>query len=221
MVTNMKRDGELDKKFQSVVTHAKYWSAGRKFSELSDAEKAEPHEGHYDAKGNPTTPGESHYGHRTVTGKDGVVRRYDYQKQHVLHPRIVPVKVGKETHHIPTDSRFKDNEFLPTNRFKSKNGKDAGAILITTPTHSTSDVQHHSNFTHNVEESHIQHAMNNNGEYEIDKPEEQEASRGNEYKAPEPPPMTAEEIQKRQRAKVEQIRSNPEFKKKLKMVQKT
>jgi hypothetical protein len=182
MVTNMKRGGEMDKKFQQHVTHAKYWSEGREEHELSDSEKAEGPEGHYDGEGRPTTPDKAHYGHRTVVGDDGKARRYDYQKQHILHPRLVDV----DGHKIPTDSRFKDNEFLPKERFKSKNGKDAGAILVTTPTTSTSDVQHHSNFTHDVSDDHIEHAKQHNGEYEIDRPEEQEKARGKEYSAPKP-----------------------------------
>lgn len=192
MVTNMKRGSDMDKAFQQHVTHAKYWSKGRKESELSEQEKGEGAEGHFDGSGKPTTPENAHYGHRTIKGTDGVSRRYDYQKQHVLHPRLVSIGKNKDgsDHIIPTDSRFKDDDFLPKqkDRFKSKNRKSAGALVITTPTTSTSDVQHHSNFTHDVNENHIKHAMRNNGEYEIDKPEDQEAARGNEYKAPQEPP---------------------------------
>lgn len=182
LVTNMKRGGAMDKEFQKHVTHAKYWSEGREEHELSDKERNEGPEGHYDGEGKPTTPDKAHYGHITVHGDDGKHRRYDYQKQHILHPRLVDVG----GHKIPTDSRFKDNEFLPKNRFKSKNGKDAGAILVTTPTTSTSDVQHHSNFTHDVSDKHIEHAKQHNGEYEIDNPHEQEKARGKEYSAPQP-----------------------------------
>ena len=195
MVTNMKRGGEMDKQFQSNVSHAKYWSHGREEHELSDAERKEGDEGHYDGNGKPTTPDKAHYGHKTVTGADGSRRRYDYQKQHILHPRLV--EVGKNPdgtpHKIPTDSRFMDNKFLPADkdRYKTKNGKVAGAILATTPTTSTSDIQHHSNFTHHVGPEHIAHAQANNGEYEIDKPEEQEKARGNEYEAPSPLPKKA------------------------------
>jgi hypothetical protein len=135
----------------------------------------------------------AHYGHKTITGADGTARRYDYQKQHVLHPRLVETDDGKgKKHMIPTDSRFKDEDFLPKNRFKSKNGKNAGAVLVTTPTISTSEIQHHSSFTHDVSHDHIQHAMAHNGEYEIDKPEHQEAAQGKEYKAPEAPAEHAE-----------------------------
>jgi hypothetical protein len=86
---------------------------------------------------------------------------------------------------IPTDSRFKDTEFLPKNRFKTKNGKEAGHILMTTPTESTSNLGHETSFTHHVDESSINHAMDNKGEYEIDKPEDQEKARGKEYAAPQ------------------------------------
>jgi hypothetical protein len=88
-------------------------------------------------------------------------------------------------HMIPTDSRFKDTEFLPKDRFKTKNGKDAGHILMTTPTESTSNIGHETSFTHNVNAKHIEHAMQNNGEYEIDKPEDQIKAAGKEYRAPQ------------------------------------
>ena len=180
-VLNVKRGSELDKSFQQHVTHAKYWNAGRKQSELTDHEKTQGPEGHYDGEGRPTTPDKAHYGHKTI-GET----RYDYQKQHILHPRMVTVGKNEDgtPHSIPTDSRFKDNDYLPKNRFKSPNGKHAGAILFTTPTTSTSHVQHHSAFTHHVDESHIEHAKHNNGEYEIDKPEHQESAKGKEYVQP-------------------------------------
>lgn len=184
LVLNAKRNSDLAKKFQEHVTHAKYWSKGREHSELSPEEKSQGPEGHFDGEGKVTTPENSHYGHVTVNG-----RRYDYQKQHILHPRMVRVpitKKGKTSYHdIPTDSRFKDDEYLPKNRFKARNGKNAGGILATTPTESTSSEQHHSNFTHHVDEDTIKHAINHHGEYEIDKPEDQEKARINgEYAAP-------------------------------------
>jgi len=86
---------------------------------------------------------------------------------------------------IPTDSRFKDTEFLPKNKFKTKNGKDAGHILMTTPTESTSNIGHETSFTHNVSPKHIEHAIKNNGEYEIDKPEDQIKASDKEYRAPQ------------------------------------
>lgn len=182
MVTNMKRGSDMDKKFQMNVTHAKYWSSGREDHELSDKEKQEEPEGHYDGRGKLTTPDKAHYGHITIKGDDGKQRRYDYQKQHVLHPRLVSV----DGHLIPTDSRFKDDEFLPKERFKTKNGKNAGALLITTPTTSTSDIQHDSSFTHHVDNDTIEHAKMHNGEYEVDSPSEQEKARGKEFAMAQP-----------------------------------
>ncbi len=186
MVINAKRNSPLATEFQKHVTHVKYWSKGREQHELSAHERTQGSEGHYDGNGNPTTPENAHYGHTTVNG-----RRYDYQKQHVLHPRMVDVPVRKkgktEIHSIPTDSRFKDDDYLPkdSERYKSPNGKNAGGILATTPTLSTTDAQHHSEFTHHVDENTIKHAKQNNGEYEIDNPHEQEKSRiMGEYEAP-------------------------------------
>jgi hypothetical protein len=99
----------------------------------------------------------------------------------------VQVGVNKDgtAHMIPTDSRFKDNEFLPKNRFMTKNGKEAGAILMTTPTESTSRVGHHTSFTHHVNPKHIDYAIRNNGEYEVDPPLQQEMALGKEYVAPQ------------------------------------
>lgn len=188
LVTDVKRGSPMSKKMEQHITHAKYWSAGREQSRLSEEERKEGPEGHFGPNGKPTTPDKAHHGHTTIVGKDGEARRYDYQKQHVLHPRLV--QVGKNDdgtpHMIPTDSRFKDEDFLPKKRFKSKNGKDAGHILMTTPTESTSNVGHETSFTHHVGEAHIKHAMANKGEYEIDPPHEQEKARGKEYAAPQP-----------------------------------
>jgi len=58
--------------------------------------------------------------------------------------------------------------------------------LMTTPTESTSNLGHHTEFTHNVDENHLEHAKRNNGEYEIDNPIQQEMSMGREYIKPEP-----------------------------------
>ena len=189
MVINAKRHSATDKEFQKHVTHAKYWNAGREEHELSDDEKKEGPEKHYDGDHKETTPDKAHYGHMTVHGSDGKKRRYDYQKQHILHPRYVSVKVPKkkdgkeEEHHIPTDSRFKDEEHLPKgkDRFKSKNDKHPGGILVTTPTISTSNAQHHTSFTHHIDHDTIEHAKKHNGEYEIDNPHKQEAARGKEW----------------------------------------
>lgn len=189
MVTDVHRWSDRDKEMQKHITHIKYWESGKPTSELSPEEKAQGPEGHFDGQGNATTPENAHYGHTTVNGK-----RYNYQKQHVLHPRMVDVpikntKTGEiKLHTIPTDSRFKDDDFLPaeSSRFKTKNGKNAGAILMTTPTTSTPDNVHRGEFTHHVGTDEIEHAKANKGEYEIDKPEEQEKAlkATEEYKTP-------------------------------------
>jgi len=190
MVTDVKRGSPMAKNMEEVITHAKYWSKGRLENKLTPEEKSEGPEGHFDGSGNKTEEEKVHYGHRTVNGM-----RYDYQRQHILHPRLVNVperKRNKKTgqmedvdHIIPTDSRFKDTDFLPEKRFKSKNGKDAGHILMTTPTESTSNIGHQTSFTHHVGDESIEHAKKNNGEYEIDKPEDQIEAKGKEYAAPQ------------------------------------
>jgi hypothetical protein len=190
MVTDVKRGSPMSKKMEEHITHAKYWTTGREEHELTDEEKKEGPEGHFNGSGRSTTEDKAHYGHKTVDGK-----RFDYQRQHILHPRLVNVPIRKKNkktgemetvdHMIPTDSRFKDTEFLPKDRFKTKNGKDAGHILMTTPTESTSNVGHETSFTHHVSPKHIEHAMGNNGEYEIDKPEDQIKAAGKEYRAPQ------------------------------------
>jgi hypothetical protein len=182
MVTDVRRGSPMAKNMEKHITHAKYWTTGREEHELTPEEKDEGPEGHFGPNGKPTTPDKAHFGHTTVKGK-----RFDYQKQHILHPRLVQVGENKDgtPHMIPTDSRFKDEEFLPKNRFKTKNGKDAGHILMTTPTESTSLVGHQTSFTHNVNDKHIEHAKKNKGEYEIDKPEDQIKAEGKEYRAPQ------------------------------------
>ena len=181
MVSDVARDSPMDAALQQAITHAKYWSAPREQHELSAAERAEGPEGHFGPNGQPVAPHMSHFGHTTLNG-----RRYDYQRQHILHPRYVKVGVNDDgsDHMIPTDSRFKDDEFLPKNRFMTKNGKRAGAILFTTPTKSTSGVERQSSFTHHVGKAHIEHALQNNGEYEVDTPHDQERARGKEYEPP-------------------------------------
>jgi hypothetical protein len=183
MVTDVKRGSPLSRDMEKNITHAKYWSTGREGREISPEEQAEGEEGHYDAHGKPTTPDKSHYGHMTFEGK-----RFDYQKQHILHPRLVQVGVNEDgtPHMIPTDSRFKDNEYLPKKRFMTKNGKVAGAILMTTPTESTSTLGHQTSFTHHVNPTHIDYAKRNKGEYEIDSPMQQIFAQGREYVAPQP-----------------------------------
>jgi len=181
MVTDVYRGSELDKRMQKAFKYAKYWSAGKPVSRLSKEEIAEGEEGHFGKDGKPTTPEKAHYGHVTLNGV-----RYDYQKQHILHPRLVQVGKNKDgtPHMIPTDSRFMDEKFLPKNRFVGKSGKKVGAILLTTPTTSTSSAGHQTSFTHHVGEEHIKHALANNGEYEIDPPAAQQAAAGKEYVAP-------------------------------------
>jgi hypothetical protein len=182
MVTDVRRGSDMSKKMEKSIKHAKYWTTGREDHELTPEEKAEGPEGHFGGDGKPTTPDKSHFGHTTVKGK-----RFDYQRQHILHPRLVQVGENKDgtPHMIPTDSRFKDEEFLPKNRFMTKNGKKAGHILMTTPTESTSLIGHQTSFTHNVNDKHIEHAKKNKGEYEIDKPEDQIKAEGKEYRAPQ------------------------------------
>lgn len=182
MVTDVKRDSPMAKKMEAHITHAKYWTTGREEHELTPEEKAEGPEGHFGPNGKPTTPDKAHFGHTTVKGQ-----RFDYQKQHVLHPRLVQVGHNDDgtPHMIPTDSRFMDTKFLPEKRFKTKNGKDAGHILMTTPTESTDKLGHQTSFTHHVGPAHIEHAIANKGEYEIDKPEEQIKAAGKEYRAPQ------------------------------------
>jgi hypothetical protein len=182
MVTDVKRGSEMSKNMEKHITHAKYWTTGRPKSELTPEEISQGEEGHYGGDHKPTTEDDAHYGHKTVKGL-----RFDYQKQHILHPRLVQVGFNEDgsKHMIPTDSRFKDTEFLPKDRFKTKNGKDAGHILMTTPTESTSHIGHQTSFTHNVNEGHIEHAKKNKGEYEIDKPEDQLKASGKEYVAPQ------------------------------------
>lgn len=181
MVTDVHRGSELDKRMQKAFKYAKYWSAGKPVSRLSKEEIAEGEEGHFGKDGKPTTPEKAHYGHVTLNGI-----RYDYQKQHILHPRLVQVGKNKDgtPHMIPTDSRFMDEKFLPKSRFVGKSGKKVGAILLTTPTTSTSSAGHQTSFTHHVGEEHIKHALANNGEYEIDPPAAQQAAAGKEYVAP-------------------------------------
>ena len=183
MVTDVKRKSPLDKKMQGAIKHIKYWSTGRPVTELSEQEKAEGAQGHFGPKGEATTPDKAHYGHTVLGGK-----RYDYQKQHVLHSRLVQVGENPDgtPHMIPSDSRFLDNNFLPKSRFKTKNGKEAGAVVMTTPTESTSGLGHETEFTHHVNAGHIAHAEKNKGEYEVDAPAAQVAAAGKAYVAPKP-----------------------------------
>jgi hypothetical protein len=188
MVISAKRGGDTDQAYQKHTKALKYWSAGIPEHKWSEQEKAKPEEGHYDGEGKPTTPDKAHYGHKTLTDETGGRVRFNYQMQHILHPRLVPV--GKNAdgfpHMIPTDSRFKDEEFLPKKRFKAPNGKNAGPILVTTPTHSTSNKQHHTSFTHHVDNETVQQIKRNGGVHEIDKPEDQMTAKGKDYQTSAP-----------------------------------
>jgi len=186
MVTNVKRGSPMAKNMEKVIKHAKYWSVGRPQNELTKEEREEGPEGHFNGLGHPTTEDKSHYGHKTLNDL-----RFDYQRQHILHPRLVQVGHNDDgtPHMIPTDSRFKDEEVLNKqvkNRYMTKNGKVAGHILMTTPTESTSNVGHQTSFTHNVSDEDIKHAVKTKGEYVIDKPEDQLRSANKEYVAPQP-----------------------------------
>ena len=212
MLINAQRGSPLDRSFQGSVKHAKYWSKGRTPDELSPSELKQEKEGHFDGEGKSVTPDKAHYGHKTITREDGTSVRYDYQKQHVLHPRIVsvPDKKGK-VHSIPTDSRFKDGEYLPkdSDRFKSPNGKIAGAILATTPVTSTPNELHHTEFTHHVDQETVRHATMHEGEWEIDKPEHQEAARGNQFKSLQAPHASGAEIQNGEPDKAKAVAQKP------------
>jgi hypothetical protein len=194
MVISAKRGSDTDKAYQKNTKAIKYWSAGTPEHKWSEEEKKKPPEAHYDDEGKITSPDKAHYGHKTLTDETGQKVRFHYQMQHVLHPRLV--SVGKNSdgsdHMIPTDSRFKDEEYLPKNRFKSPTGKNAGHILVTTPTHSTSNEQHHTSFTHHVDDNTVAEIKKNKGVHEIDKPEDQMAAKGHEYEATKPvaKPMT-------------------------------
>jgi hypothetical protein len=177
-VTDVPRFSDLDQKMRDSITHVKYWSAGVPVDKLKKELAGEDEEAHYDGSGNLTSPDKSHYGHITYNG-----RRYDYQRQHVLHPRFVQTGVDSDGKPklTPTDSRFLDDYFLPEERYMTKNGKKAGAILMTTPTTSTKGAKLYSPFMHHVGDDEIQNALNNNGEYEVDAPRLQEEARGKEY----------------------------------------
>ena len=175
LVTNLPRGGNLDMEYQKHAKHIKYWDKGTK---LSDEDiKSTPKEGHFDAKGKPTTPEAAHNGFKVVGD-----RKYEYQKQHILHPRMTMVN----GHSIPSDSRFQDDAHMPSdaNKFKSKNGKSAGGVVVTSATTSTSGERSNSSFTHRIDQPKLDQ-IKKTGEHEIDAPEEQEAARGHEYNGEE------------------------------------
>lgn len=175
LVTNLPRGGDLDKQYISTAKHIKYWDKGTK---LSDAEiKSSPKEGHFGADGKPSSPQDAHHGFKVLGD-----RKYEYQKQHILHPRMTQVN----GHAIPSDSRFQDDHHMPSDdkKFKSKNGKAAGGIVVTSATTSTSGERSNSSFTHRIDQAKLDH-IKHTGEHEIDAPEEQEAARGHDYNGEE------------------------------------
>ena len=160
LVTDVKRGTPFEQKMKKSIKYAKYFSAGTPIDRLSKEEQMEPEEAHYDGNGNMVSPELAHYGHVTLNGK-----RFNYQKQHILHSRLVKVGLNPDgtPHMIPTDSRFKDRAFLdkkipPEEQFVGKNGKRVGLILVTTPTKSTSAEERQLAFTHHVDENNIKHA---------------------------------------------------------------
>jgi len=169
LVTNLPRGGDHDKQYQATAKHIKYWDKGTK---MTDAEQTEsPKEGHFDGEGKPTSPEKAHHGYK-VLGE----RKYEYQKQTILHPRMTEVN----GHKIPSDSRFQDDNHMPANKFKSKTGRAAGGIVVTSATTSTSGERSNSSFTHRVDSAKLEH-IKHTGEHEIDAPEDQEHSRGHDY----------------------------------------
>jgi hypothetical protein len=175
LVTNLPRGGAMDKEYQKHAKTIKYWDRGTKLSE--DEVKSSPREGHFDGSGKPTTEDKAHHGFKVV-GE----RKYEYQNQHILHPRMTSVN----GHDIPSDSRFKDDEHMPSEatRFKSKNGKSAGGVVVTSATTSTSGERSNSSFTHRIDQ-HKLDKIKQTGVHEIDAPEEQEAARGKDYNGEE------------------------------------
>lgn len=177
LVTNIPRGGDLDKEYQKHAKHIKYWDKGKELSKDEHSETPDGTEGHFDGEGKPTTPDKAHHGFKVLGG-----RKYEYQKQHILHPRMTEVN----GHKIPSDSRFKDDEHMPSEktRFKSKNGKSAGGVVVTSATTSTSGERSNSSFTHRVNDAKLNH-IKATGEHEIDSPEEQESARGKDYNGEE------------------------------------
>lgn len=173
LVTNLPRGGDYDKQYIGAAKHIKYWGIGEKLS--ADEKASSPKEGHFDGEGKPTSSENAHHGFKVVGD-----RKYDYQKQHILHPRMTMVN----GHAIPSDSRFQDDHHMPKNKFKSKNGKAAGGIVVTSATTSTSGERSNSSFTHRIDQAKLDH-IKATGEHEIDSPEEQEAARPHDYNGEE------------------------------------
>ena len=183
LVTNIPRGSDHDKQYISTAKHIKYWDKGTKLSAEEHATHAK--EGHFDGEGKPTSPEKAHNGFKVLGD-----RKYEYQKQTILHPRMTSVstttKGVTKVKSIPSDSRFQDDHHMPSDdkKFKSKNGKAAGGIVVTSATTSTSGERSNSSFTHRIDQAKLDH-IKHTGEHEIDSPEEQEASRGHDYNGEE------------------------------------
>ena len=175
VVHNLRRGSHDEAEFAKHVTSARYWDAGTKEHHQTEDEKNLPSEGHYDGEGKPTTPDKAHSGHMKVNGT-----LYKYHRQHVLHGLNRTVKVNG--HDVPSDARFKDDAYLPKDRFKSEKGEH-GAIVATSPTLSTNlDKTETSEFTHDAKGV-AEKAKHNGGIWDIDHPHDQEAAKGKTYVA--------------------------------------
>ncbi len=173
VVHNLRRGSDEEKDFAQHVKTARYWDKGTKEKDQTEEEKNLPSEAHYDGEGKETTPDKAHSGHLKVNGT-----LYRYHNQHVLHGLHRTVDVNG--HATPSDARFKDDEYLPKDRFKSKHGVH-GAIVATSPTLSTNlDKTATSEFTHDVHGV-ADKAKHNGGIWDIDHPHDQEAAKGKEY----------------------------------------
>jgi hypothetical protein len=173
VVHNLRRGGEEESEFAKHVKSARYWDSGTKEEHQTEAEKSLPSEGHYDHEGKPTDAEHAHTGHMKVNGT-----LYKYHRQHVLHGLNRVVKVNG--HDTPSDARFKDDAYLPKDRYKSSKGVH-GAIVATSPTLSTNlDKTAKSEFTHDAKGV-AEKAKHNGGVWDIDHPHDQEAAKGKVY----------------------------------------
>lgn len=178
VVHNLRRGSEDEKSFAEHVKSARYWTSGVEEHHQTHEEKNLPSEGHYDANGKPTDPQNAHHGHMKVNGT-----LYRYHRQHVLHGLHRVVEVNG--HKVPSDARFKDTDYLPKDRFKSKHGEH-GAIIATSPTSSTNNEKtENSEFTHDVKGV-AEKAKHNGGIWDIDHPHDQEAAKGKKYSQASP-----------------------------------
>jgi hypothetical protein len=173
VVHNLRRGSEDEKEFATHVKTARYWSSGVAHKDQTEEEKNLPSEAHYDGDGKPTTPDKAHSGHLKVNGT-----LYRYHNQHVLHGLHRTVMVNG--HATPSDARFKDDEYLPKDRYKSKKGVH-GAIVATSPTLSTNlEKTASSEFTHDARGA-AEKAKHNGGIWDIDHPHDQESAKGKTY----------------------------------------